>query len=175
MDQIKLSTSKNTIPCSIEFIKRAEFSYVHSFGFKFEFPNFAICFCKGINSLVVSYAKNSTGSNTLIFKKFYDTNILVVYVHWSEYSLIESILTCFLEMKMPFITNNNLFMKFSPITHKYYSKELEEKLAVHKYTLLIETYFNDKYEFHESLFCLDNWQTAIGRNFCKRLCEVINK
>jgi hypothetical protein len=174
MESMEFPIKKRIQSCPTEFTQRAEFLYDNGFDFKFESPYFVICFCNKINLRILSIIKNKTGSGSLSYKKFYDSDSFVIIVHWSEQALIESILTCLLQNGISFITNTNLFVKFNHIHQKFYSREIEEKLATHKYMLLIDAYFNGFCKFHKSLFCLENWKTDIGKNFCKSICEILN-
>jgi hypothetical protein len=155
-----------------DFLQKAMDWYENGFGFKLgveEKPyHYVLCYCNKLTTRQILYIREMTGSLTVECCRLYK-GIYGIVVFFTEYKLIDKILSYLLRLKISFITTTNLCVKFDPTEVKYYNRGMEESLAIMDCLENLEYHFEGRYHFNSALYNINNWSIDAGKDLCRRL------
>ena len=161
--------------CPESFKKRA-LALSHN-GFLFQFSEnkleFYLCRCKELTDQEVEEVKQISGSSTLRCDEWIGHPYMAI--SWTEFGLIDKILTAMLQKGHRFTTLNELELVYHPGTdNEFIFDKMEEK-----FISWIQTHLNPKESFLEYLIdmkfrLLDewNWNTQKGKDLCRELRQL---
>jgi len=163
---------------------RAKVLYTNGFGYqnpsKFAIKNhFIIARTNKLSEKQIETVRDL--SNVTSFKLEEWLGKYFVCTHYTEYDKIDILLNSLLALNISFQTHNKLQVYFDSNVDKEYNQEIAELKCIENCKQGIKLYDNNVQKWynvvgnHRNLLHIWNWYTTIGKLFCVRLRNLLNK